>query len=133
MSGGYFNYNNFYLEDIANQLKKILKYGKNRYSAKTLEYFKKAYKLLREAGSYVNRIDYFLSGDDGEENFHRRLAEELNALGSEKDPEINLAKCENCNYFRRGECQSWVDYDTTFFKKDASQCCGYTMKEGLEE
>jgi hypothetical protein len=37
-------------------------------------------ELLRKATVYVNRIDYLICGDDGEENFLRRLKEDLNKL-----------------------------------------------------
>jgi hypothetical protein len=40
---------------------------------------KEAVKALKIAYAYANRIDYFLS-DEGEENFLKRLEEELNEL-----------------------------------------------------
>ena len=43
----------------------------------TLIEFKKAVEVLRLAAIYVHRIDWMLSGDDGEDNFHERLAEDL--------------------------------------------------------
>lgn len=33
-----------------------------------------------KAAIYVQRIDWLLSDDDGEDNFHERLKEELDAL-----------------------------------------------------
>ena len=50
------------------------------YSRETLKEFKKAVTLLYKAAIYVQRIDWLLSGDDCENNFHERLEEELNAL-----------------------------------------------------
>lgn len=50
------------------------------YSKETLDEFKKAVKLLREAKVYAQRIDWLLSDDDGEETFHKRLKEELDKL-----------------------------------------------------
>ncbi len=50
------------------------------YSTETIREFKKAVALLRKAAIYVQRIDWLLSDDDGEENFHERLKEELDAL-----------------------------------------------------
>ena len=33
--------------------------------------------ILRRAEIYAQRVDYLISGDDGEESFHSRLKEEL--------------------------------------------------------
>jgi hypothetical protein len=37
-------------------------------------------KVLRVAAVYAQRIDWLLSGDDGEESFLKRLKEELGQL-----------------------------------------------------
>ena len=50
------------------------------YEPETIEEFRKAIKVLREAAVYAQRIDWLLSGDDGEETFHKRLKEELGKL-----------------------------------------------------
>ena len=39
-----------------------------------------AVDLLRSAAIYVQRIDWLVSGDDGEDSFHRRLQKELEKL-----------------------------------------------------
>ena len=41
---------------------------------------KEGVKILKKAYIYAQRIDWFLSGDDGEDNFLRRLKKELEAL-----------------------------------------------------
>ena len=41
---------------------------------------KKGYWILRKAAIYAQRIDWLLSGDDGEESFIRRLYDELEQL-----------------------------------------------------
>lgn len=41
---------------------------------------KEAVKQLRIATVYAHRIDFFLSGDNGEESFITRLAEELSKI-----------------------------------------------------
>lgn len=46
--------------------------------------FKKGIELLKKAQVYAQRIDYLLSGDDGEDNFHLRLKEDLANLKSKK-------------------------------------------------
>lgn len=48
----------------------------------TLEEFKKGLKILKTAAIYAQRIDWLLSGDDGEESFKERLKEELDELES---------------------------------------------------
>ena len=56
------------------------------YEPETIEEFRKAIKVLREAAVYAHRIDWLLSGDDGENTFHERLKEELDKLkGTDND------------------------------------------------
>lgn len=50
------------------------------YSEKTLTEFKRGLDILRRACIYAQRIDWLLSGDDGEDSFHERLKEELEEL-----------------------------------------------------
>ena len=47
-----------------------------------VEEFKKGLKILKTAAIYAQRIDWLLSGDDGEESFKERLKEELDELES---------------------------------------------------
>ena len=44
------------------------------------EKMREAVKQLKIAAVFAQRVDWFLSGDDGEESFIERLAEDLNAL-----------------------------------------------------
>ena len=50
------------------------------YTEETIQIFKDAVKILRKAAIYANRIDWLLSGDDGEDNLKERLKEELKEL-----------------------------------------------------
>lgn len=50
------------------------------YSEETIAEFRKGLDYLRRAYVYAQRIDWLLSGDDGEESFHERLKEELEEL-----------------------------------------------------
>jgi len=45
--------------------------------------FKNAVYYLKKALIYANRVDWLLSGDDGEVNFMKRLEQELNELQKE--------------------------------------------------
>lgn len=53
------------------------------YTQETLDEFKKGVELIKQAYVYAQRIDWLMSGDDGEESFHRRLKEDLDDLQSE--------------------------------------------------
>ena len=41
---------------------------------------KEGIEILKKAQIYAHRIDWLLSGDDGEESFLKRLEEDLNEL-----------------------------------------------------
>jgi len=89
MSGGHFDYNQHRITDIAESLESAIlqnestdinKYGEALgygFSKETIEEFKQGLNYLKLAVIYAQRIDYLLSGDDGEENFHKRLKEDL--------------------------------------------------------
>lgn len=51
-----------------------------KYPDEVIEKFNEAVVILRKAAIYSHRIDYLLSGDDGEESFLKRLQEELEHL-----------------------------------------------------
>ena len=61
----------------------------HEYSKETIKEFKKGLAILRKAYIYAQRIDWLLSGDDGEESFHERLKEELDNLKNKKNEESN--------------------------------------------
>jgi hypothetical protein len=50
------------------------------YGKETMEEFKKALSLLRQAHIYVQRIDWLVSGDDGEDSFHSRLKHDMETI-----------------------------------------------------
>ena len=89
MSGGHFQYNQYKLQMIAEEIEELIEKNtcndKNQwgdvighhYSRETMREFDKAVSLLKQAYVYTQRIDWLVSGDDGEDSFHRRLADEL--------------------------------------------------------
>jgi hypothetical protein len=84
MSGGYFNYNQYRITDIAEQIKEIIRDNEDGiaeecyiYSEKTIDEFRNAVYALCKAAVYAQRIDWLLCSDDGEETFHERLFEDL--------------------------------------------------------
>ncbi len=108
MSGGAFQYDQYKIGYIADQIEhEIEKNGRKKtteelkdeswrdaewyetypedeynhaYPAEIIEKFKEAVKALRVAQVYAQRVDWLLSGDDGEEAFLKRLQQELEEL-----------------------------------------------------
>jgi hypothetical protein len=88
MSGGHFDYQQSRINDISIAIEcQIFSNGKTsedgyktEYSSETIKEFKTAVYQLRKAFIYAQRIDWFLSADDSESDFHERLAEELKIL-----------------------------------------------------
>jgi len=104
MSGGHFGYSQHHIteiidsiehelyisgkdkpkEELYNDEEYYLKYPEDlKYPILSMEVqdnFNKAVEYLKKARIYTQRIDWFLSGDDGEENFLKRLKEELNEI-----------------------------------------------------
>jgi hypothetical protein len=113
MSGGTFDYNQYRIRDIANDIEQeIAKSGKpksqrelkdeggwrdndewykkypedlnhHKLRDEILEEFKNAYEALRKAEIYAQRVDWYLAGDDGEDSFLERLKSDLELLKSE--------------------------------------------------
>ena len=118
MSGGYYEYAQYHINDIANAIEEYINgysldeedindYIKSRwledkekeyirknkhtkpnpfdYNKETIKELKKGLAILRKAYIYAQRIDWLLSGDDGEESFQKRLKEELDNLKNKKN------------------------------------------------
>jgi hypothetical protein len=54
--------------------------GGRNYTAETIDEFRVAVDVLKKAYVYAQRIDWLVSGDDGEDTFHARLNEDLEKL-----------------------------------------------------
>ena len=92
MSGGHFDYKQWEIGNIADEVEQLIltndseeknEWGDRKgyhYTPETIEEFKKGLVLLRQAYVYAQRIDWLVSGDDGEDSFHRRLKFELEKL-----------------------------------------------------
>lgn len=87
MSGGYFDYVQYEIEEAANDLliyiercectdnKDTSGYNSNyrpKYKPETIEKFKECEKALRRAAAMLQRVDWLASSDDSEESFHQR-------------------------------------------------------------
>jgi hypothetical protein len=89
MSGGHFEYQQTHLLSISEEIQREIELNgstndwgdKIEYSDKTIQEFKTAILILEQAYVYAQRIDWLLSGDDSEEDFHKRLEEDLGKLG----------------------------------------------------
>ena len=109
MSGGHFDYAQFHLGQIAEGIKDVI--DKNfvevpsgdhhpwdfdkdgniyedckyyyAFGPEVIEKFKEGYEILRKAYVYAQRIDWLLSGDDGDKTFLERLDKDLKELNDE--------------------------------------------------
>ena len=107
MSGGAFDYNQYKIGYIADQIEETVfnngrektreeikndwhndewyeKYPEDKfhykYSDEIIEKMKDAVKALKIAQVYAQRVDWLLSGDDGEDSFLSRLEDELKKI-----------------------------------------------------
>ena len=92
MSGGHFQYDQYKIGYIADEIEQLIidndsdeknQWGDVKgchFTPETIDEFKKALIMLRQAHVYVQRIDWLVSGDDGEDSFHSRLKNELGKL-----------------------------------------------------
>ncbi len=83
MSGGHFGYKQWAISDITDELENVIA-SNTDYSPEVIQEFKKGLDYLNKAQVYTQRIDWLLSGDDGEESFLNRLSEELLELDSDE-------------------------------------------------
>ena len=56
-----------------------------QYPDEVIEKMKEGIEVLKRAQIYAHRIDWLLSGDDGEESFITRLAEDLKDLNLQEE------------------------------------------------
>lgn len=110
MSGGHFDYNQNRIGYIAESIETLIenngraktaeelkdevwrgydwyeKYPEDkfhyRYPDHVIEEFKKGVEILKQAQVYAQRIDWLVSGDDGEESFIKRLKSDLEKLNN---------------------------------------------------
>jgi len=68
---------------LDNDSEELDRYGDRKgchFSPETIEEFKRGLLILRQAHVYAQRIDWLVSGDDGEDSFHRRLQNDLSKI-----------------------------------------------------
>lgn len=134
MSGGAFDYQQRYIEEIADDIEQeIIEAGREiprevweknhwysgtiddsdrtypTYERKTMDIMKRAVYVLRMAYIYAKRVDWMLSGDDSEESLAKRLEEDLQALKT-KYPSGKFTFKEKDVYFDN-ECERYMLMD----------------------
>ena len=91
MSGGRFDYLQYRFTEIVDVIEQEIIdnnaeprpkdwFKPNNFCEETIAEFRKGIEYIKKAQIYVQRIDWLLSGDDGEESFLKRLKEELKEL-----------------------------------------------------
>ena len=121
MSGGHFDYQQYRIDTIAEEILDIIReneegyesfssggvyygYSTNgeikekpdgwqRYSDETIQKFKEGYKFCKMASIYTQRVDWLVSGDDGEDSFHMRLKDDLEGI------ELKMKQLEENNWY----------------------------------
>ena len=105
MSGGTFEYKQYHIEQLIEDMELLLKrvdkepidsfecdslknYIDDKDSFKKI--VEKNIDLLKKSYIYTKRLDWFISGDDGEETFYERLEEDFNKNNMKfKNPKEN--------------------------------------------
>lgn len=92
MSGGHFHYAQYKIGQIADEIEHLIETNDSDelndwddpvgrgYQPEVIERFKLAIATLRKAEVMAQRVDWLVSGDDGEKSFLRRWDEDLNKL-----------------------------------------------------
>lgn len=89
MSGGHFDYTQFRMEEIADEIDRLV--GQNEstekdsfgedigrhYSPEVIARFRETAHTIRQAQEMAQRIDWLVSDDDGEESFMTRWDSEV--------------------------------------------------------
>lgn len=104
MSGGKFDYQQYRIEDIAVEIDHVIgsnddksldewggPRGKN-YPPEIIEKFREAAHTLRQGAEMAQRVDWLLSGDDGESSFFRRWANEVRPYWQDSENKNKLTK-----------------------------------------
>ena len=91
MSGGYFEYQQYHIQDIIEKLEETKVKIENdeeyyQYDRKeeVLREISNGLDYLNLAGIYTQRLDWLFSGDDGEDTFFERLEEEIDRFWESK-------------------------------------------------
>lgn len=91
MSGGYFEYQQYHIQDIIEKLEETKvkiendeEYHQYDRKEELLQEISNGLNYLNLAQIYTQRLDWLFSGDDGEDSFFERLEEELDKFERER-------------------------------------------------
>ncbi len=86
MSGGYFNFEQRYIDNIADAVDDLIvnNKGDREYRKSVINEFKIGLDHLRKAAVYVQRMDWLVSCDDDEEWFLMLLRVDLQGLDNKQ-------------------------------------------------
>ena len=88
MSGGHFEYIQDRVEGVARKIEDMIVSNNDEsmnewgytvgkfFEPETIERFKQAAEAAHKAAAMIQRVDWLVSGDDGEESFRRRWDED---------------------------------------------------------
>jgi len=97
MSGGHFQYQQYRIEDIAVEIDHLIESNDNQsideygtpigknYPQEIMDKFIVAAHTLRKAAAMAQRVDWLVSGDDGEDSFMRRWEKGVSHYWHETD------------------------------------------------
>ena len=80
MSGGRFNYMQYNIQDIIEELEMLDLDELEEVDAITQSNYFALIAELKKCQVHMQRLDWLLSGDDGQETYHKRLADDLEKL-----------------------------------------------------
>jgi len=88
MSGGHFDYIQYRVSEAAEDIDRMIRDNDKPdswgdvpgYSVDTIRSFKEAAVAIKLAAIFLQRIDWLVSGDDGEDQFHERLNQDVDKL-----------------------------------------------------
>lgn len=93
MSGGHFDYFQYRFNDVAEQLYEYIQRCKSdevdecgwkpEHPPEVLKRFEETERMIRVCAIYLQRVDWLICGDDGDDDFLSRLKENLEELEKE--------------------------------------------------
>jgi hypothetical protein len=92
MSGGHFAYRHYQIRELAEEIDGLItgngkkdEFGDVRYYSKEIiEKLKETTHALNKAADMFQRVDWLVSGDDGEESFLKRWKEDVDDVCPDK-------------------------------------------------
>ena len=84
MSGGYFDHQQYAIQQIAETLTEAIQSNEHRFTPATISELKEGLRLLELGFIYTQRVAMLLSEDDSEETFHKHMKQDIEAWLNER-------------------------------------------------